>query len=302
MSVIHSLEKPLRGTSCPSWIILVARSQSSQYTGFSRFHRADNIGREIVERKAMHTLKTNGLVKTFSKRTVVRGISIAIEQGEIVGLLGPNGAGKTTTFRMITGEVDADAGAIYFDDTEITSWPMYKRARLGIAYLPQEPSAFRGLTTEENIVAVMEMNKYSREQIQERVEELLTEFSMHSRRRIKASHLSGGERRRLEVMRAMALRPHFVLLDEPFAGVDPIAVEELQSIVGRLKTKDVGVLITDHNVHETLEIADRAYVISEGQILVHGTPVEIAENAIARKVFLGQQFKLRSVPAQGGKG
>jgi lipopolysaccharide export system ATP-binding protein len=250
----------------------------------------------------MHTLKTNGLVKTFSKRTVVRGISIAIEQGEIVGLLGPNGAGKTTTFRMITGEVDADAGAIYFDDTEITSWPMYKRARLGIAYLPQEPSAFRGLTTEENIVAVMEMNKYSREQIQERVEELLTEFSMHSRRRIKASHLSGGERRRLEVMRAMALRPHFVLLDEPFAGVDPIAVEELQSIVGRLKTKDVGVLITDHNVHETLEIADRAYVISEGQILVHGTPVEIAENAIARKVFLGQQFKLRSVPAQGGKG
>lgn len=242
----------------------------------------------------MHTLRAEGLVKTFSKRTVVRGISVAIEQGEIVGLLGPNGAGKTTTFRMITGEVNADAGAIHFDNTAITSWPMYKRARLGIAYLPQEASAFRGLTAEENVVAVMEMNGYSRKQIKERVEELLAEFSMHSRRNIKASHLSGGERRRLEVMRAMALHPNFVLLDEPFAGVDPIAVEELQSIVGRLKTKNVGVLITDHNVHETLEIADRAYVISEGQILVHGTPVEIADNQIARKVFLGQQFKLRS--------
>jgi len=242
-----------------------------------------------------HTLKANGLVKRYDKRTVVRGISVEVGQGEIVGLLGPNGAGKTTTFQMITGEVDVDMGEIWFDDKEITRWPMYRRARLGMAYLPQEPSAFRGLTTEENVVALLEMNKYGKKQIRERVEELLAEFGMLTRRAIKARDLSGGERRRLEVMRAMALRPAFIMLDEPFAGVDPIAVEELQSIVGRLKTKNVGVLITDHNVHETLEIADRAYVISAGEILTHGTPNEIAHNDVARKVFLGQQFKLRGI-------
>jgi len=242
-----------------------------------------------------HTLKANGLVKKYDKRIVVRGISVEVRQGEIVGLLGPNGAGKTTTFGMITGEVDVDEGEIWFDDNEITRWPMYRRARLGMAYLPQEPSAFRGLTTEENVIAVLEMNKYTKSQIHERLEELLTEFGMLTRRTIKAKNLSGGERRRLEVMRAMALRPAFIMLDEPFAGVDPIAVEDLQAIVGKLKTKNVGVLITDHNVHETLEIADRAYVISAGEIIVHGTPTEIAHNEIARKVFLGQQFKLRGI-------
>jgi lipopolysaccharide export system ATP-binding protein len=240
-----------------------------------------------------HCLKAERLFKKFSKRTVVEGVSIELNEGEIVGLLGPNGAGKTTTFRMITGEENVDSGKVIFDDIEITKWPMYKRARLGMSYLPQEPSAFRGLTAEENVVAVLEMNHFSKEQIRQRVEEVLREFDMTSRRHIKAKHLSGGERRRLEVMRASALHPHFVLLDEPFAGVDPIAVEHLQTMIASFKVKNMGVLLTDHNVHETLEIADRAYVISEGRILVHGTPEEIAKNETVRKVFLGQQFKLR---------
>jgi lipopolysaccharide export system ATP-binding protein len=223
----------------------------------------------------------------------VNGISLSINQGEIVGLLGPNGAGKTTTFRMITGEINGDEGSVRFDEQEITKWPMYKRARLGIGYLPQESSAFRGLTTEENIKAVLEMNNYTKQQIEERLEEVLSDFNMHTRRAIKARDLSGGERRRMEVMRAMALHPHFLLLDEPFAGVDPIAVEDLQAIVAGLKTKNVGVLITDHNVHETLEITDRAYVISEGKIMVEGTTYKITHHKLARKVFLGQSFRLR---------
>lgn len=237
-----------------------------------------------------HHLRTVGIVKNFKHRSAVRGISVEIKEGEIVGLLGPNGAGKTTTFRMITGEIKADSGSVLFDDLDITTLPMYKRARLGIAYLPQEPSAFRSLTTEENVIAVLEMNHYSKEQIRERTEEMLNEFDMTSRRKIKASHLSGGERRRLEVMRAMSLHPHFLLLDEPFAGVDPIAVEQLQEIVGALKTKNVGVLLTDHNVHETLQIADRAYIINEGTILVEGTPAELIQNETARKIFLGESF------------
>lgn len=242
-----------------------------------------------------HLLRAAGLVKQYNKRAVVQGITIEVGQGEIVGLLGPNGAGKTTTFNMITGEVDVGDGSVWFDDHNITHWPMYRRARLGMSYLPQEPSAFRGLTCEENVIAVLEMHGYAKEDIRSRVEQLLEEFSMSSRRSIKAKNLSGGERRRLEVMRAIALQPAFIMLDEPFAGVDPIAVEDLQAIVGRMKARNIGVLITDHNVHETLEIADRAYVISSGEILVHGTPVEIANNEVARKVFLGQQFKLRGV-------
>jgi len=242
-----------------------------------------------------HILKAIGLVKSYNKRTVVRGLSVELNQGEIVGLLGPNGAGKTTTFRMITGDVEAEEGTIWFDHDDITRWPMYRRARLGMAYLPQEPSVFRGLTTEQNVIAVLEMNRYTRQQIRERLEELLAEFGMVARRTIKAKNLSGGERRRLEVMRAMALRPAFIMLDEPFAGVDPIAVEDLQSIVAGLRTQSVGVLITDHNVHETLAIVDRAYVISAGEILVHGKPGEIAQDAIARKVFLGQRFRLRGI-------
>lgn len=240
-----------------------------------------------------HLLQANQLVKVYKKRCVVQDLHIEIYQGEIVGLLGPNGAGKTTTFGIISGEVPSDSGTIWFDTTNITHWPMYQRARLGISYLPQEPSVFRDLTTEENIVAVLEMNHYTRQQIYLRSQEILNEFSMFSRRKIKAKDLSGGERRRLEVMRALALHPHFLLLDEPFAGIDPIAVEELQKILSKLKKINLGVLITDHNVHETLEIADRAYIIENGKILVEGTPKEITKNPLARKIFLGQQFKIR---------
>ncbi len=241
----------------------------------------------------MHILSAKNIAKTFKKREAVKGISLELKQGEVVGLLGPNGAGKSTTFKIITGDIRADKGNIFFDETDMTDFPMYKRARLGIGYLPQEPSAFRGLTAEENVVAVLEMNHYSKDQIQERLNEVLKEFDMNTRKSIKAKDLSGGERRRLEVMRAMALHPYFMLLDEPFAGVDPIAVYDLQQIIARLKEKNVGVLITDHNVHETLEITDRAYIINQGDILLHGTPPEIEKSEIARKVFLGEKFHLR---------
>ena len=240
----------------------------------------------------MRILSAKDIKKRFKKREAVKGISIEIIQGEIVGLLGPNGAGKTTTFQMITGDVKADSGHIFFDDTDITNYPMYKRARLGIGYLPQEPSAFRGLTAEENVVAVLEMNHYNKEKIKERLKEVMTEFGMATRSHIKAKDLSGGERRRLEVMRAMALHPRFMLLDEPFAGVDPLAVDDLQQIIVKLKEKNVGVLITDHNVHETLEITDRAYIINQGEILIKGIPKEIEQNELARKVFLGEKFHL----------
>jgi lipopolysaccharide export system ATP-binding protein len=240
-----------------------------------------------------HILRGDGLSKTFKKKTVVDRVEITLRQAEIVGLLGPNGAGKTTTFRIITGEIKANNGRILFDEKDMSQWPMYRRARLGIAYLPQEASAFRGLTTEENVMAVLEMNGYTKAQIQQRLETVLTEFDMQSRRKVKARDLSGGERRRLEVMRAISLYPSFVLLDEPFAGLDPLAVEELQRIIAGLRSRDIGVLLTDHNVHETLEIADRAYIISEGKILLHGTPIEIARSDLARKVFLGEQFKLQ---------
>jgi len=240
----------------------------------------------------MHLLSAKNILKKFKNREVVKGISIEICQGEIVGLLGPNGAGKTTTFQIITGDTKADSGNILFDDIDITDYPMYKRARLGIGYLPQEPSAFRGLTTEENIIALLEMNHYSKEQIKERLDEVLTEFKMTSRRNIKAKNLSGGERKRLEVMRAMALNPYFMLLDEPFSGIDPIAVYDLQKIIVQLKEKKVGVLITDHNVHETLEITDRAYIINQGEILIEGKPKEIEKNELARKIFLGEKFRL----------
>ena len=242
----------------------------------------------------MHKLSVSEIKKSYKKRIAVKGISLEIFQGEIVGLLGPNGAGKTTTFQIITGDIKSDSGSVFFDDTEITHLPMYKRARLGIGYLPQESSAFRGLTTEENIISILEINHYTKQQINERLNEVMTEFDMWKRSGIKANNLSGGERRRLEVMRAMALHPYFMLLDEPFAGVDPIAVNDLQNIIAHLKDKNVGVLITDHNVHETLEITDRAYIINQGEILIHGTPEEIEQNALARKVFLGEKFKLRN--------
>ncbi len=241
----------------------------------------------------MHRLLAKNISKSYKKKNAVKEISIHFRQGEIVGLLGPNGAGKSTTFKIITGDIDANGGQILFDETDITGYPMYKRARLGIGYLSQESSAFLSLTTEGNVIAVLEMNHYSREQIKERLEEVIVEFDMQERRKIKAKNLSGGERRRLEVMRAMALHPYFMLLDEPFAGVDPIAVSELQEIILKLKINNVGVLLTDHNVHETFEIADRVYVINEGEILIHGTPNEIEENEMARRIFLGEKFHLR---------
>lgn len=241
----------------------------------------------------MHILAVKNISKVFKKKEAVSDISLKLKQGEVVGLLGPNGAGKTTTFKIITGDIRADGGSIFFNEIDITDFPMYKRARLGIGYLPQEPSAFRGLTTEENIIAVLELNHFTQEKIKERLDEVLNEFGMNSRKTIKAKDLSGGERRRLEVMRAMSLHPFFMLLDEPFAGVDPITVYDLQQIITKLKEKNVGVLITDHNVHETLEITDRAYIINQGKILLQGTPSEIEQNEIVRRVFLGQNFRLR---------
>jgi lipopolysaccharide export system ATP-binding protein len=240
-----------------------------------------------------HVLRAEELRKCYRGRPVVNGVSLHVQQGEIVGLLGPNGAGKTTTFRMITGEIRADSGRVLVDETDITRVPMYKRARMGITYLPQESSAFRGLTTEQNLIAVLEQRRLSRESIRKRVEILLEEFAMASRRKIKAKHLSGGERRRMEVMRAMAMEPHFLFLDEPFAGLDPISVSDLQQMLLRIRTRSIGILISDHNVNDLLAITDRDHVVSEGKIVAEGTPEHIASDAFVRQIFLGQDFKLR---------
>jgi lipopolysaccharide export system ATP-binding protein len=240
------------------------------------------------------SLEARELVKKFHRRKVVDNVSVKIRQGEIVGLLGPNGAGKTTTFRIITGEIHASGGTIRLDDMDITDLPMYRRARLGVSYLPQEPSAFRTLTTEENILVPLEMNGYPKPVLKERLEEVLERFRLQRHRTMKVRDLSGGERRRVEIARAFALRPRFMLLDEPFAGLDPIAVEELQRIVEGLRSQNIGVLVTDHNVHETLEITDRAYIIFEGRILVQGTPAEIIEHEYAKRIFLGEKFRLRT--------
>ena len=237
-------------------------------------------------------LRCEELVKVYSKRKVVNGVSIEVRQGEIVGLLGPNGAGKTTTFYMITGMIRPSAGRIFLDEREITNLPMYKRAQLGIAYLSQEPSIFRKLTVEENILAILETMKLSRQEQQQRLEELLNELDIAHLAKNKAYTLSGGERRRAEITRALVTKPKFILLDEPFAGVDPIAVEDIQAIVARLKEKNIGVLITDHNVHETLSITDRAYLLYEGVVLKSGTSEFLANDPEARKLYLGEKFRL----------
>lgn len=238
-------------------------------------------------------LRTENLVKKYGARLVNDNVSYQVEQGEIVGLLGPNGAGKTTSFYMAVGLVKPNSGHVYLDDRDITKLPMYKRARLGLGYLAQEASVFRQLTVEENIKAVLEMSNLSRQDQKQKVEELIEEFSLEHVRKNKGTVLSGGERRRTEIARALAVDPKFILLDEPFAGVDPIAVEDIQSIVAKLKHRNIGILITDHNVNETLSITDRAYLLFEGKILKQGTAEELAEDEVVRRVYLGQNFELK---------
>ncbi len=238
-------------------------------------------------------LRTKDLVKKYGKRTVANKVSIYVKQGEIVGLLGPNGAGKTTTFYMTTGLITANSGKIFLDNQDITSYPVYKRAQLGIGYLAQEASVFRKLTVENNIRAVLEMTKMTKEQQKEKLEELIDEFNLHKVRKNLGDQLSGGERRRTEIARCLAINPKFIMLDEPFAGVDPIAVEDIQSVVYKLKEKNIGILITDHNAPETLSITDRAYLLFEGRILFRGTSEELAENPIVREKYLGRNFIFR---------
>ncbi|MES2556124.1 MAG: LPS export ABC transporter ATP-binding protein [Bacteroidota bacterium] len=238
-------------------------------------------------------LYTNNIKKSYKGRGVVQGVSVEVNQGEIVGLLGPNGAGKTTSFYMMVGLVKPDEGQVFLDDTEITHYPMYKRSQLGIGYLPQEVSVFRKLSVEDNVMAILEMTDMTKPQRKERLEQLLEEFHLTHVRKNLGNRLSGGEKRRTEIARALATNPKFVLLDEPFAGVDPIAVEDIQGIVSDLRKKNIGILITDHNVQETLSITDRAYLLFEGKILTSGTAEELANNEQVRKVYLGQNFVLR---------
>ena len=238
-------------------------------------------------------LKSNNLVKIYGRRKVVKGVSLEVNQGEIVGLLGPNGAGKTTTFYMTVGFIKPNEGSVFLDDEEITNLPMYQRARRGIGYLPQEPSVFRKLSVEDNIKAVLEMTELSKAEQKDKLESLISEFSLEKVRKAFGDTLSGGERRRTEIARALATNPHFILLDEPFAGIDPIAVEDIQYIVAKLRTKNIGILITDHNVQETLSITDRAYLMFEGSILKTGTAEELAADEMVRKVYLGKNFELR---------
>jgi lipopolysaccharide export system ATP-binding protein len=238
-------------------------------------------------------LHTKDLVKRYHTRTVVDHVSIEVEQGEIVGLLGPNGAGKTTSFYMIVGLIKPNDGQIFLDEEDITTLPVYKRARLGIGYLAQEASVFRNMSVEDNIKAVLEMSGLSDKEQKDRCEELLEEFGLNKIRKSMGIQLSGGERRRTEIARALSLKPRFILLDEPFAGVDPIAVEDIQSIISHLRDKNIGILITDHNVHETLSITDRAYLVFEGRILMSGTSSQLAEDEHVRKVYLGKNFELR---------
>jgi lipopolysaccharide export system ATP-binding protein len=238
-------------------------------------------------------LRSENLVKKYKSRTVANNVSVQVQQGEIVGLLGPNGAGKTTSFYMIVGMVKPNSGKIYLDDKDITQEPMYKRAQLGVGYLPQEASVFRKLSIEDNLRAVLEMTKLTKAEQAHKVESLLDEFALHHVRKNLGDQLSGGERRRTEIARALATDPKFILLDEPFAGVDPIAVEDIQSVVRKLKEKNIGILITDHNVHETLNITDRTYLLYAGEVIKSGSAEDLANDEMVRKVYLGSNFELR---------
>ncbi|KMQ51262.1 Lipopolysaccharide ABC transporter, ATP-binding protein LptB [Chitinispirillum alkaliphilum] len=248
--------------------------------------------KEDQKKKGMREIHTETLLKVYSKRKVVDSVSISVNQGEIVGLLGPNGAGKTTTFYMIVGLIKANRGKIYLDDADISKKPMYKRARMGIGYLPQEASIFRKLSVGDNVLSVLEHQRISPKERKKRMRELLEELNVAHLEKSLGYMLSGGERRRVEIARTLAIKPDFILLDEPFAGVDPIAVEEIQSIVHELKHKGYGVLITDHNVRETLRITDRAYIMNSGKILISGTARELADSQEARRIYLGQNFRL----------
>lgn len=239
------------------------------------------------------TIRTQDLVKRYRQRTVVNQVSIDVSQGEIVGLLGPNGAGKTTTFYQVVGLINPDEGKVFIDELDITKLPMYKRAQMGIGYLPQEPSVFRKLSVEDNIMAVLEMTKLNRDERHEKMETLLNEFHLQHVRKSNGDVVSGGERRRTEIARALAVDPKFILLDEPFAGIDPIAVEDIQAIVARLKYRNIGILITDHNVTETLSICDRAYLLIDGKIFKHGTAEELADDEDVRRLYLGRNFELK---------
>ena len=238
-------------------------------------------------------IHTKDLIKSYHNRTVVNHVSVNVKQGEIVGLLGPNGAGKTTTFYMVVGLIKPDEGRVFLNEEDITKLPMYKRAQMGIGYLPQEASVFRKLTVEDNIRAVLEMTKLSKKNQKERLELLIEEFGLQQVRKNNGDSLSGGERRRTEIARALAVDPKFILLDEPFAGVDPIAVEDIQTVVAKLKYRNIGILITDHNVNETLSICDRAYLLIEGKIFKHGTAQELANDEQVRRLYLGTNFELR---------
>lgn len=238
-------------------------------------------------------LKADNLVKIYGKRTVVKGVSFNVEQGEIVGLLGPNGAGKTTSFYMIVGIIKPNEGKVYLDEKDITTYPMYQRAKLGIGYLAQEPSIFRNLSVENNIRAALEFTKLTQKEQDDKLEQLLDEFGLQHIRKSKGIQLSGGERRRTEIARSLAIDPKFMLLDEPFAGIDPIAVEDIQSIIYKLKTKNIGILITDHNVHETLSITDRAYLLIDGNIMKSGSAEDLANDEEVRRLYLGTNFELR---------
>lgn len=239
------------------------------------------------------TVHSKNLVKTYKGRTVVNNVSIQVSQGEIVGLLGPNGAGKTTSFYMVVGLIKPDEGSVFLNDQDITKLPMYKRAQMGLGYLPQEASVFRKLSVEDNVMSVLEMTKLTKAERQYKLELLLDEFNLHKVRKNNGDSLSGGERRRTEIARALAVDPKFILLDEPFAGVDPIAVEDIQTVVAKLKYKNIGILITDHNVNETLSICDRAYLLIEGKIFKHGTAEELASDDKVKRLYLGTNFELR---------
>ena len=284
-------------TSCRSYCSLgnEKKNEFSFYISlvFRNFASKSDINMEEKQMKERLVLRTEGLVKRYGKRTVVNDVSFDVKQGEIVGLLGPNGAGKTTSFYMTTGLIVPNGGHIYLGEEDVTTFPVYKRARAGIGYLAQEASVFRKMSVEDNILSVLEMTGKPRDYQMKKLEELIKEFRLQKVRKNKGDQLSGGERRRTEIARCLAIEPKFIMLDEPFAGVDPIAVEDIQQIVWKLKYRNIGILITDHNVQETLSITDRAYLLFEGRILFQGSPEELAENKIVREKYLSNSFVLR---------